>query len=191
MAFSKKGVETTPKKRWFLLGIPVGSYLAGLVGILLWGGFNSLLEATNTEEFCVSCHAMRNTVYPEYQLSPHFKTVSGVIASCPDCHVPKPYLAKLARKARASNDIYHALKGTIDTPEKFDARRQLLAERVWATMKATDSRECRSCHSEQNMALKKQNKHVRKKHNPGRMAAREETCIDCHKGIAHELPTEL
>lgn len=38
--------------------------LIGFVGgIIFWGGFNTGMEKANTEEFCISCHEMRNTVY--------------------------------------------------------------------------------------------------------------------------------
>ncbi len=178
-------------KRWYAFGIPLAGYLALMAGMLLWGGFNTLLELTNTESFCISCHEMRDTVYQEYQQSAHFKTTSGVGASCSDCHVPKALLPKLIRKVQASNDIYHTLLGTIDTPEKFEARRSVLAERVWARMEASDSRECRGCHSQDRMNLESQDKRARKKHRPERMASRGETCIDCHKGIAHTLPDEI
>lgn len=184
-------IRNDTPSRWIVLGLPIGGVLAGVIGILVWVGFNSVVELTNTESFCISCHALRNTVYKEYQQSPHYKTASGVVATCPDCHVPKPFLAKMIRKAQATNDLYHTVFGSIDTPEKFEARRKLLAERVWATMKATDSRECRSCHSAARMALELQDKQARKKHDPERMASRGETCIDCHKGIAHQLPKDI
>lgn len=177
--------------RWILLGLPLGSVLAGLVGMALVVGFNSAVALTNTEAFCISCHAMRDTVYQEYQQLPHAKNASGVIASCPDCHVPKQFVAKMVRKVQASNELFHTLLGTIDTPEKFEARRKILAERVWASMKETDSRECRTCHSATHMALEAQTAQARKKHDPQRMAARGETCIDCHKGIAHQLPKDI
>lgn len=162
-----------------------------MVGIALSVGFNSVVALTNTESFCISCHEMRDTVYKEYQQSPHYKNASGVIATCPDCHVPKQFMAKMVRKVRASNELYHTLLGTIDTPEKFEARRKVLAERVWASMKETDSRECRSCHSATHMALNSQSVQARKKHDSERMASRGETCIDCHKGIAHQLPKDI
>ncbi len=161
------------------------------VGALLWNGFEQVLAYTNSEAFCISCHEMRDNVYQEFKQSQHFSNISGVAATCSDCHVPKAFLPKMVRKIRASNDIYHTLLGTVDTTEKFNARRKLLAERVWAMMKETDSRECRSCHSQQRMALDLQDKRTRKKHSPERMIKRGETCIDCHKGLAHELPDEL
>ena len=43
--------------------------VAGLFigGIVFWGGFNWSLELTNTEQFCISCHEMRENVFKEYQ----------------------------------------------------------------------------------------------------------------------------
>jgi nitrate/TMAO reductase-like tetraheme cytochrome c subunit len=33
--------------------------VGGIVaGIILWGGFNTFMEYTNTYEFCTSCHEM-------------------------------------------------------------------------------------------------------------------------------------
>jgi len=108
--------------------------VAGVVaGIVLWGGFHWVLELTNTEAFCVSCHEMRDTVYPELQQTIHWKNRSGVRASCPDCHVPKPWIYKIRRKIEASNELLHKILGTINTPEKFEAHRLELAQHVWAT----------------------------------------------------------
>jgi nitrate/TMAO reductase-like tetraheme cytochrome c subunit len=55
-------------------------------------------------------------------------------------------------------------------------------------MKATDSRECRNCHTIEAMDLEAQESAAAKKHNKERMLSRGETCIDCHKGIGHGLP---
>jgi nitrate/TMAO reductase-like tetraheme cytochrome c subunit len=97
---------------------------------IVLGGFNTFMEYTNTLEFCVSCHEM-DTVYQEYTQSIHYENNAGVQAICSDYHVPKPWTAKLVRKVKASNEIYHKLKGTIDTPEKFEAKRMELANNVW------------------------------------------------------------
>lgn len=177
-----------PRSKW-LLGIPVGGFLLFGLGIILWGGFNTVLEATNTETFCISCHEMRDNVYVEYKETIHYKNPAGVRATCPDCHVPKPWLYKMGRKIHATYDeLPNWVLGTIDTREKFEAHRLKLAESVWATMKATDSRECRNCHSFKYMDLEHQGKSARRKHSPEWLAKHHETCIDCHKGIAHHLP---
>ena len=124
----------------------VGALVAAgaVAGILFWGGFHWAMELSNQEAFCVSCHEMRNTVYKELQETVHFTNSTGVRATCSDCHVPKEWVYKVRRKIAATNELYHKLVGTIDTPEKFEAQRLALAHRVWHAMKDTDSRECRT-----------------------------------------------
>lgn len=181
---------------WFtrpnaLIGQGVLLSVGGVAGIIFWGGFNTAMEATNTMEFCISCHEMRDTVYEEYKTSIHFQNASGVRAICSDCHVPHAWTPKLIRKVQASNELWHKLRGTINTPEKFEAKREQLANHVWASMKATDSRECRNCHSFEAMAFEHQRQRSREKMEPvalGTDLSGGSTCIDCHKGIAHKLP---
>lgn len=156
------------------------------LGIIFWGGFNTAMEATNTMTFCTSCHEMRDNVYQEYKETIHYKNPSGVQATCSDCHVPRPWVYKFVRKIKATNELYHKVIGTIDTPEKFEARRLYLAERVWESMRKTDSRECRNCHDFKSMELAEQDSYARKRHE--RALENGETCIDCHDGIAHHLP---
>ena len=174
--------------KWYLLWIPLGGILMFAAGIIAWGGFNTVLEATNTEAFCTSCHEMRDFVYQEYQETIHYKNRTGVRATCPDCHVPRPWVYKVIRKVQASNELFHKMLGTISTREKFEAHREELAKRVWDTMKSTESRECRNCHAYIYMDLAKQEKSAQKKHTLEYVRESGKTCIDCHKGIAHHLP---
>lgn len=160
--------------------------VGGLAGVIFWGGFNTYMEYTNTLEFCTSCHEMRSKPYEEYKKTTHYRSASGVRAICSDCHVPKDWTAKLIRKVRATNELYHKIIGTIDTPEKFETHRLAMAERVWASMKASDSRECRNCHSYEAMDFHKQSRRSAQKMQEGLEEGK--TCIDCHKGIAHKLP---
>ncbi len=178
-----------PRRRW-LLGIPIGGALMFLAGILFWGGFHTVMDATNSLAFCTGCHEMRDTVYEEYKLSKHYKNASGVRAVCSDCHVPKPWLHKVIRKIQATNELYHKMAGTIDTPEKFESQRLAMAERVWAAMRETDSRECRNCHSFDGMDIENQGKYAKKGHDPRRLERSGKTCIDCHQGIAHKKPAD-
>ncbi|CDL00048.1 nitrate reductase, cytochrome c-type,periplasmic [Magnetospirillum gryphiswaldense MSR-1 v2] len=175
---------TSPSARWSFGAILIAG---GIGGVLLWGGFNTFMEYTNTLEFCVSCHEMETTVYQEYKKSPHYENASGVRAVCADCHVPKDWGAKVLRKIQASSEIFHKLAGTVDTPEKFEAKRRQLAERVWATMKANNSRECRNCHEYQAMAFHKQRTESQQKMQL-EAAPKNMACVECHKGIAHKFP---
>jgi cytochrome c-type protein NapC len=172
-----------PSARYSMLGLLVVGFFAG---ILFWGGFNTGMEATNTLEFCVSCHEMENTVYQEYQKTIHYSNRTGVRAICSDCHVPKDWVHKMARKIQASKELYGKFMETINTPEKFEAKRLELARNEWKRMKASDSRECRNCHSFEGMNTEVQKQRARKQHE---LAVRDkQTCIDCHKGIAHKKP---
>jgi nitrate/TMAO reductase-like tetraheme cytochrome c subunit len=185
---SGKGLWRRPRV-WFLLGIPLGGFLMFFAGVIALGAFNTSMEYSNTLGFCTSCHEMRDFVFEEYKKTVHYQNASGVRAVCSDCHVPKPWGAKLMRKIKASyKELPNKVLGTIGTKEKFEAKRRELAEDVWAGMKATDSRECRNCHALESMALAKQDKSAQKKHTLERKTEKGETCIDCHKGIAHKLP---
>jgi cytochrome c-type protein NapC len=163
--------------------------IVGVVaGILFWGAFNWTVEMTNTETFCISCHEMRVNVYEEYKDTIHYNNRSGVRATCPDCHVPKEWHYKMIRKVQATNELLHKALGSINTPEKFEAKRLELAQHVWKTMKETDSRECRNCHDFDSMDYMEQGRRAVNRHIEGFDEG--ETCIDCHKGIAHSLPKQ-
>lgn len=157
-----------------------------LIGVVFWGGFNTAMEATNTLEFCISCHEMEENVYKEYTKTIHYKNRIGVRVICSDCHVPRDWLHKVVRKIQASNELIHKIMGSIDTPEKFEAKRLELAKGVWKVMKETDSRECRNCHSFAAMDIQAQQSRSGLVHKY--LQFRGKTCIDCHKGIAHKLP---
>jgi len=157
-----------------------------LAGIVLWGGFHTAMDYTNRLDFCVSCHEMKSVSFAEYSQSVHYKNASGVRAVCADCHVPREWLPKLIRKVEATKDLYHNILGTIDTPEKFEAQRLTMAKRVWAQMQANDSQECRNCHSWDAMDFHKQRPAAVEKMQKASQDG--ETCISCHKGIAHRMP---
>lgn len=157
-----------------------------VAGILFWGGFNTVMEWTNREEFCISCHEMKDNVYAEYRNTVHYSNRSGVRATCPDCHVPKEWGPKMIRKIQASNEVLHKILGSIDTPEKFNAKRLELAQHEWDRMKANDSKACRNCHNFEYFDYAVQGRRSSHMHQEGLNAGK--TCIDCHKGIAHTLP---
>jgi cytochrome c-type protein NapC len=179
---------------WFVLRRPSVNFSLGflviggfIAGVVFWGGFNTTLEATNTEKFCISCHEMRENVYQELQTTIHFTNRSGVRATCPDCHVPHQWTDKIARKMQASKEVWGKIFGTISTREKFVSMRRELAEHEWARLKANDSLECRNCHEFEYMDFTRQNARAASAHG-SYLASGEKTCIDCHKGIAHQLP---
>ena len=130
---------------------------------------------------------MRDNVYEELQYTIHFSNRSGVRAKCSDCHVPHDWTYKIARKMQASKEVWDKIFGTINTREKFLEKRLELAQHEWARLKANDSLECRNCHDFEYMDFTKQSLRASNMHSTT-LASGDKTCIDCHKGIAHELP---
>jgi nitrate/TMAO reductase-like tetraheme cytochrome c subunit len=184
-ALSREAPARPRRRRWRYA-------LAAAAGLLLFvgavGGFTSALDATNSLGFCISCHDMQKN-YEEYKKTVHYNNKAGVRAVCSDCHVPKKnWFAEMERKLEAAEDVWGEVLGVIDTPEKFEARRAQMARAEWARMKASDSIGCRNCHSFESMDLDQQDKSAGRKHARAMAAGAGKTCIDCHKGIAHELP---
>lgn len=169
---------------------PVAVFLSTFtLGILFWGGLHTAMDATNKESFCISCHEMRVNVYQEYKKTVHYSNRTGIRATCPDCHVPKDWIHMVKRKIAATNELFHKVIGSIDTPKKFNAKRLQLSEYVWKNMQESDSRECRNCHSFNYMALSTQRKTSQRAHK--RAVGNKLTCISCHIGIAHNIAKDF
>ncbi|MEZ0603540.1 NapC/NirT family cytochrome c [Paraburkholderia sp. IW21] len=170
---------------YFSLGfLTLGGFIAGVV---FWGAFNTAMELTNTEAFCTGCHEMRDNTFAELKTTIHFSNRSGVHAKCSDCHVPHNWTDKIARKMQASKEVWAKVFGVVNTREKFQDKRLELAEHEWARFKANDSLECRNCHSFEYMDFTRQSPRAQEAHQRF-LGTGEKTCIDCHKGIAHQLP---
>jgi len=178
---------STPSSRW---GLGVLLSIGFVAGVIAWVGLETVLASTNTMAFCIGCHEMRDNPYAEYQESAHFVSRSGLRPNCADCHVPKAFFPKMGAKIRATFiEIPSHLMGKIDTPEKYEAKREELAMRVWARMQANDSAPCRACHDVNAMSADEQALRAVREHEAG--FAEGDTCIDCHQGIAHTLPASM
>jgi nitrate/TMAO reductase-like tetraheme cytochrome c subunit len=155
----------------------------GLVFVL--GGilaFQGVFSYTLSQQFCTSCHVM-DGVTSEWRESPHGLNASGLTATCADCHVPPGVIPGFKMKLRSINkELIPWLRG-INTPEKLEARREELAEGVWAHLRETDS-SCRSCHQMTPAVQELQDTRARSEHESGEKDG--QTCIECHDdGIAH------
>lgn len=202
MSRDSNGTEERPgflRRIWLAFKRPSTRFGAGLllifgivIGAVAWEGMQFVVHETSTLEFCTSCHEMEAYVYPDYAESTHYSNSSGVRATCADCHVPNSFGPKMYAKIRASVvEVPSHFMGKIDTQEKFNAHKLELAERVWARLKANNSRECRDCHSYAAMSEELQDRNARRRHSLEYREATGKTCIDCHKGIVHTLPEEM
>jgi cytochrome c-type protein NapC len=182
------------KRYWQTINRPSTYYSLGfltlggfIAGVVFWGAFNTALEMTSTEAFCTGCHEMHDNTFAELKTTIHYSNRSGVRAICSNCHVPHDWTDKIARKMQASKEVWAKVFGTVNTREKFQDKRLELAEHEWRRFKANDSLECRNCHSFESMDFTRQSPRAQNAHQRF-LGTGEKTCIDCHKGIAHELP---
>lgn len=173
------------------LGSRRGSLLVLAVGLILgltvFFSAGSFMVYANSEKFCAtSCHEM-SYLAVEHKGTIHDKNRTGVRATCNDCHVPHGYITNYLAKLNLFNDYWgHFVTHSIDTKEKFEAKRAELAVKVWVYMKQNDSRECRHCHTTAKMDSEKQTEKARARHEKLRTEGL--TCIDCHFAIAHTEP---
>lgn len=131
-------------------------FIGVFIGVVLTAGSSAALHATDTDEFCSSCHVM-STAYNTFKDSTHAHL------ECNDCHAPSDSLTrKIIFKARAGfHDIYMNTFNADEIPEVFhvtEASRQVINEN------------CISCHQSTitNVA------HDAK-----------EDCSDCHRYVPH------
>ena len=113
-----------------------------LGGVIIWGGLNMGMEYTNRSDFGMSGHEM-TIPFEELKKTVHYKNRSGTTVQCADCHVassktPTDYMFKSMQKLIAARDVVGHILGTIDTPEKYEAYRLTMAERVWERMPYSD-----------------------------------------------------
>ncbi|MDC6625615.1 NapC/NirT family cytochrome c, partial [Leclercia adecarboxylata] len=132
-------ILSRPSVHYSLGFLTLGGFIAG---INFWGGFNTALEVTNTEQLCTSCHGMDRNPMQELKTTIHYSNRSGVRATCSDCHVPHSWTHKVARKMEASKEVWGWVFGSIRTEEQFEEKRRQLAEREWSRLQANDSLEC-------------------------------------------------
>ena len=167
--------------------LAVGGLLAlGIFSVSVGISGAYVLAHTSTEEFCVSCHEMSYN-FAEYKGTIHDTNRTGVRAICTDCHVPHEPGPLVWAKLKASKDLFYTyILPSIDTKEKFEAKRAHMAQNIWREMKANDSSTCRSCHRVDKMDPNLQSEKAKVRHARAKVDGK--TCIECHFAIAHKEP---
>jgi cytochrome c-type protein NapC len=156
------------------------------IGVAAFASVGSFMVYANSEHFCANaCHEMQ-PLQKEHKGTIHDANRTGVRATCNDCHVPHEYVPNYLAKLGLLSDVWGHWTGSINTKEKFEAKRYELAKRVWVDMKKNDSRECRHCHTTAKMDPDLMSEKALKRHEKGRLEHL--TCIECHFAIAHTEP---
>lgn len=160
----------------------------GLMGLgaAVLGGAQYAMNKTSTTEFCVSCHSMSHP-QAEWEGSLHFANRKGIRAECADCHIPHEGFDYVKTKVLAVKDLWNTyITNKLPDQDAYEQHRLEMAQKVWEDMKANDSATCRSCHSFEAMVLSEQKEAAQRMHKLAMET--NQTCIDCHKGIAHFMP---
>lgn len=163
-----------------------GVLAAGAVlGVLGWHGLDMALEFTSRDEFCAHCH--RDNATREWQESVHYRNARGMRVGCAQCHIPHEFGPKMVVKIGALGDVWSFFQGTIDTPEKYEAKRLQMARTVWARLAARGSQECVQCHDIEAMT-NPDKPFIETTHRSSQKTGK--PCAECHKGVAHLAPEE-
>jgi len=158
----------------------------GLAGVLLMVFLIEFDRFTGTNEFCTGCHSM-TFAEESYKQSTHYNSVSGVRASCGDCHVSEGVFAATRDHVVGTKDLLKQMFGPdyddpvvnmLHLPEAAFHARQWFRDRNSAT--------CNRCHELQAIEGKRADTAA---------IHREETegksCIDCHTNLVHrKVPSE-
>jgi cytochrome c-type protein NapC len=78
-----------PSAKYSVLALLGTGLVVGIGGVV---AFEATMHATNTEEFCTSCHEMADNPGMMLVGTTHFKNKSGVRPTCSDCHVPQEFV---------------------------------------------------------------------------------------------------
>jgi len=180
MATSEETKRSGNKKGW-IFGLGIGAFLTILV--VLASGF--MIETTNTDTFCVSCHAM-NPFRDAWTQSVHGgRNPQGFRAQCVDCHLPHGNFVEYVT-AKAITGTGDVVQNIILDVNEFD----WMGNSEKRRLKFTYDSACRRCHQQLDAA-------------PGmprggflahRAYLRGDTtkkCAECHPHVGHKNMAEM
>ena len=172
---STETVHRSGKRRAWWLGLAIG--VAATAVTVLASGF--MIETTNTDSFCVSCHAM-TPFRTAWQGSVHGgKNPQGFAAQCVDCHLPHGnFVEYLTTKAiTGTGDVIQNL--TFD-PKAFDWAGNAEKNRLHFTFDSA----CRRCHLELTPpGLPKGGLIAHRAYLQGEVKKK---CAECHPHVGHK-----
>ncbi|PLX96609.1 MAG: acetyl-CoA carboxyl transferase [Desulfuromonas sp.] len=172
---NNKAPGTMGSIKIWLLGAVFG--VVGALVVVLASGF--MVETTNTDEFCASCHVME-PFRASWQASVHGgQNPQGFQAQCVDCHLPHGnFVEYLVTKAiTGTSDVFHNL--TIDGAN-FDWAANAEANRLEFTFDSA----CRSCHAE--LLPKGMKRGGFLAHRDYLNGFTKKMCAECHQHVGHK-----
>ncbi|MEW8561443.1 MAG: NapC/NirT family cytochrome c, partial [Candidatus Thiodiazotropha sp.] len=172
--------------RQVLIALVIGG-IAGIGFMLFLIEFDDL---TSSEAFCTTCHSMEIAAQA-YRESTHYNPVSGVRASCGDCHVSEGVIAATWDHILGGKDLLTQISGKLFGPDYDDPVVNALhlpqaafEARKW--FRSKDSATCRRCHVLEAIQGKRADTNaIHLEETDGK------SCIDCHINLVHrKVPDE-
>ena len=169
-------------KTWLLTGLVIGAILC----FLFFGASYYMVKSTSTNEYCESCH-----VHPQatetWEDGLHYKTASGMITNCVDCHLPpKDNLPKylIAKGKAGAVDLYGFY---FKDHESFNWDQKSTLEYA---PRHVYNESCVNCHTElfpKELTTEGLDAHIYYQKNTDTLE-----CINCHLKVGHfhETPDE-
>jgi len=177
------------RKYWWLpefitRHVLIALVLGGLAGIGFMVFLMEFDHYTSSEVFCTSCHSMELAAEP-YRESTHYLPVSGVRASCGDCHVSPGVFAATWDHILGGKDLFRQMFGAdYDDPvvNALHLPEAAFSARDW--FRRNDSHTCRRCHEQDAIVGKRADTlAIHREETKGK------TCVDCHINLVHrEVP---
>jgi len=160
--------------------------LGGMAGIGFIMFLTEFDHYTSSEAFCTTCHSMELAAEP-YRRSSHYLPVSGVRASCGDCHVSPGVFAATWDHIIGSKDLFRQMFGAdYDDPvvNALHLPDAAFSAREW--FRKRDSHTCRRCHEQEAIVGKRADTlAIHQEETKGK------TCVDCHINMVHrEVPEQ-
>jgi nitrate/TMAO reductase-like tetraheme cytochrome c subunit len=173
-------------------GVVFASVAGFVVGAVAMVAPVQFALVTGSNDFCgTGCHSMQ-PAFESYQRGPHASNAVGVPASCADCHIPYEsqhadaieFVKLLWFKAiSGGKDSIAELRGTIATPEKWEAAKPRLRQEVFRFMESNHSLTCRGCHDLG--AFAGAGNAMAAEIHAGAIRTQTVNCLECHQGFAH------
>jgi sulfatase modifying factor 1 len=152
--------------------------LGSLITILLGLSGNKVIQVTNTDKFCASCHNVHPHATTSWKMSTHYDNKSGIVVHCVDCHLPPPGEGKLPEKVKTGlRDVY----GTIfKDVEKLNWEQKSTVEYA---IHHTFELSCIKCHQTLfpiGLSIEGEDAHIYYSDNEDELH-----CINCHLSVGH------
>ena len=156
-----------------------------LVGVFVMAVFDSTMNKTSTNDYCMSCHT-HVQADADWKKSPHYNSHSGVMTDCAQCHLPPKEEGLLkyytAKGKMGIKDIWS--KWTKD-PETIDWESKRSLENA---RKIVYNSSCEKCHVNlypEGISDDGITAHLHYDDNAKKLGL---DCVSCHLNVGHDMP---